>query len=88
MVTSRAARPHRTVMSGEATAAPSAFTTLPLMRSETALPASERPMMETVGPMTTTGMRRSSHLTPATFTAAAMMTYTKPANTAPRIRPA
>ena len=57
-------------------------------RSPTALPASESPMIATVGPMITGGMSLLSQLTPALFTTRAMITYTSPANSAPRMIPA
>ena len=59
---------------------------LPLERSPTALPASESPMIATVGPMTTAGISLLSHSTPANLITIAMMTYTSPA-IAPRISP-
>lgn len=52
-----------------------------------ALPARERPMSATVGPMTAAGMTLSIHLTPTSLTTTAMMTYTSPANTAPISKP-
>ena len=59
----------------------------PPVRSLIALPARERPIMATVGPMTTAGMILFIHFTPAILTATAITTYTRPAKTAPIIRP-
>jgi len=59
---------------GLAVLAPAASSTFPFVRSETALPASERPMIETVGPITTAGISLLIHLTPAILTAIAIIT--------------
>ena len=53
----------------------------------TALPASDRPMSATVGPMTTGGMSLDTHFVPAKWMTIAMMTYTMPANAAPTRMP-
>ena len=59
----------------------------PPVRSLIALGARERPMIATVGPITTGGISLSIHATPANFTMIAMITYTRPAKTAPRTKP-
>ena len=52
-----------------------------------AFPASERPIIATVGPITTGGISFESQLTPANLTVIAMMTYTSPAIAAPMMSP-
>ena len=49
--------------------------------------ARERPIIATVGPITTAGIILFIHLTPANLTISAIITYTSPARTAPMIRP-
>ena len=66
--------------------APSAFLAAPTA-SPMAFPERERPMIATVGPITTAGMSLSIQFTPTSFTIIAMRTYTKPANTAPMMSP-
>ena len=58
-----------------------------MVRSPIAFPASERPMIATVGPMTAAGMILLIHSTPTFLTTRAMITYTRPAETAPMISP-
>ena len=65
----------------------SKYPTLPLNKSPTAFPASESPMMATVGPITTAGISLLIQSTPANLTMIARTTYTSPANAAPRISP-
>ena len=72
---------------GLATAAPSASLTPPVRISPTAFPASESPMIATVGPITTAGISLLIHSTPTSLTIRAITTYTSPAKTAPRISP-
>ena len=60
---------------------------MPFVRSETALPASERPIIETVGPITAAGITLFIHLTPVSLTIIAITIYTSPANAAPIIMP-
>ena len=60
---------------------------LGVVRSPIALPASESPMIATVGPMTTAGISLFIQPTPAALTMIARTTYTRPANTAPRMSP-
>ena len=67
--------------------ASSTYPTLPLNKSPTAFPASESPMIATVGPITTAGMSLLIQSTPANLTIIARTTYTSPANAAPRISP-
>ena len=61
--------------------------TLDFMRSPMAFPERLNPMMATVGPMITGGIRRLIHSTPHTFTIIAMITYTRPAIRAPMMSP-
>ena len=57
------------------------------VKSPIALPAKPKPMIATVGPITTAGMILSIHPVPANLTITAINTYTKPANTLPIIIP-
>ena len=60
---------------------------LAVTMSPIALPARERPMIATVGPMMTGGMSLDTHLLPANLIIIAKTTYTSPASTAPRMIP-
>ena len=61
--------------------------TLDFIRSPTALPERLSPIIATVGPMMTGGIRRSIHFTPQNFTTSAITIYTIPAIRAPIISP-
>ena len=87
IVTPSVTSPQISATRGSATAAPSASLTPPVTISPTAFPASERPIIATVGPITTAGMSLSIQSTPTILTISAIMTYTSPAKTAPRISP-
>ena len=56
-------------------------------KSPTALAASDRPIIATVGPMTTGGMIRFTQSTPIRSINSAITTYTSPANAAPIMSP-
>lgn len=62
-------------------------TTSLFTRSEIAFPASDSPMIATVGPITTAGISLLSQLIPANLTAIPRTTYTRPASAAPMINP-
>ena len=53
----------------------------------TALPQRDRPIRATVGPMTTGGSSLFTQAEPVFLMIRAMITYTRPANTAPRKMP-
>ena len=50
------------------------FVTLPLNKSPTALPESDKPIIATVGPITDAGIILLIQLTPANFTMIAIIT--------------
>ena len=87
VTTKRVIRPHTRQISGFAAELPSPSSTLPFVISLTAFAASDKPIIETVGPITTAGISLFTQPTPTSFTAIAITTYTRPANAAPRIRP-
>ena len=61
--------------------------TLDFIRSPIALPERLSPIIATVGPIITGGMRRLIQSTPQNFTIIAMITYTRPAIRAPMMSP-
>ena len=73
MVTVRVTRPPNRARMGYATETPSTLTP-PEVKSPTALPAKESPIIATVGPITTAGISLLIHFTPTTFTIAAITT--------------
>ena len=58
-----------------------------LFKSLIALPARDKPIIATVGPITTAGINLFIQLTPEIFTIIAITTYTRPAKIAPIMRP-
>ena len=80
-------RPQISATYGLATGAPKTFRTLPFERSPTALPAKDKPITATVGPITAAGITLSIQEVPAYLTIRAIATYTRPAKIAPIIIP-
>ena len=87
VTTKRVISPHKRHTSGFAAELPSASSTFPFVISLTAFAARDKPIIETVGPITTAGISLFIQPTPTNLTAIAIITYTRPAKAAPSINP-